>query len=243
MYFQTRNSMEYSAKQIENELKELGSDDKAKHLSKFFKTGKGEYGEGDKFLGITVPQTRNIAKKYIGLDFDGISELINSEWHEVRLCGLMILVLRFKKKSITDNEREEIYSFYLKHTKCCNNWDLVDLSCPYIIGSYILNRDRSILYHLSESDNLWEQRISIVSTLTLVRNDSFNEALDLSLRLMNHKHDLIHKAIGWVLREVGKRDRKTLTDFLNIHRKNMHRTTLRYAIEHYSPEERKAFME
>ena len=143
----------------------------------------------------------------------------------------------------TDEERCNIYQFYLKNTRHCNNWDLVDLSCPTIVGGYLLHQpDHSLLYRLAESDNLWEQRIAIVSTIALIRHDQFDDTLALSRKLMNHKHDLMHKAVGWMLREIGKRDRDVLTDFLDEYATRLPRTALRYAIEHYPEEERQAFL-
>ena len=204
---------------ILDELQSVASTEKAAHLSRFFKTGPGEYGEGDSFLGIHSP------------------------WHEARLCALLILVERFKKRKTTDEERTIIYQFYLKNTRRCNNWDLVDLSCPTLVGGYLLHQtDHSLLYRLAESDNLWEQRIAIVSTITLIRHDQFADTLALSKQLMNHKHDLMHKAVGWMLREIGKRDRNVLTDFLDEYATRLPRTALRYAIEHYPEEERQAFL-
>ena len=146
-------------------------------------------------------------------------------------CALLILVERFKKRKTTDEERTIIYQFYLKNTRRCNNWDLVDLSCPTLVGGYLLHQtDHSLLYRLAESDNLWEQRIAIVSTITLIRHDQFADTLALSKQLMNHKHDLMHKAVGWMLREIGKRDRNVLTDFLDEYATRLPRTALRYAL-------------
>lgn len=226
-----------------DELRSVASTEKAVHLSRFFKTGLGEYGEGDCFLGIPVPLTRNIAKSNPDMAPEELQILLYSPWHEARLCALLILVERFKKKKTTDEERSSIYHFYLKNTCHCNNWDLVDLSCPTLVGGYLLHQtDRSPLYRLAESDNLWEQRIAIVSTMTLIRHDQFDDTLALSKRLMNHKHDLMHKAVGWMLREVGKRDRDILTGFLDEYATCLPRTALRYAIEHYPEEERQDFL-
>lgn len=228
---------------IIDELQSVASTEKAAHLSRFFKTGPGEYGEGDHFLGIPVPLTRNIAKANIDTPLEELQILIHSPWHEARLCALLILVERFKKKKTTDEERCNIYQFYLKNTRHCNNWDLVDLSCPTIVGGYLLYQpDRSQLYRLAESDNLWEQRIAIVSTIALIRHDQFDDTLALSRKLMNHKHDLMHKAVGWMLREIGKRNRDVLSEFLDEYATRLPRTALRYAIEHYPEEERQAFL-
>lgn len=228
---------------IIDELQSVASTEKAAHLSRFFKTGPGEYGEGDRFLGIPVPLTRNIAKANIDTPLEELQILLHSPWHEARLCTLLILVERFKKKKTTDEERCNIYQFYLKNTRHCNNWDLVDLSCPTIVGGYLLHQpDRSLLYRLAESDNRWEQRIAIVSTIALIRHDQFDDTLALSRKLMNHKHDLMHKAVGWMLREIGKRNRDVLSEFLDEYATRLPRTALRYAIEHYPEEERQAFL-
>ncbi len=230
--------------QIIEELQRIGTPDKAVHLSRFFKTGKGEYGEGDCFLGIPVPETRRIAKAHLDTPFEELHTLLESKWHEARLCALLILVERFKKKKISDEERAAIYDFYLQHTKRCNNWDLVDLSCPTIVGGYLLKQtNRNVLYRLAESDNLWEQRIAMVSTYTFIYNKQFDDALALAKQLMTHKHDLMHKAVGWMLREIGKRDRLTLTAFLEKYATQLPRTALRYAIEHYPEKERKYYMQ
>ena len=228
---------------IIDELQSVASTEKAAHLSRFFKTGPGEYGEGDSFLGIPVPLTRNIAKANIDTPLEELQILLHSPWHEARLCALLILVERFKKKKTTYEERCNIYQFYLKNTQHCNNWDLVDLSCPTIVGGYLLHQTyHSLLYRLAESDNLWEQRIAIVSTIALIRHDQFDDTIALSRKLMNHKHDLMHKAVGWMLREIGKRNRDILTEFLDEYATRLPRTALRYAIEHYPEEERQAFL-
>lgn len=225
------------------ELQQLGTPEKAAHLSRFFKTGPGEYGEGDCFLGLPVPLTRSVAKSHLDASFDDLQLLLNSPWHEARLCALLILAERFKRKKTTDTERAAIYAFYLRNTKRCNNWDLVDLSCPTIVGGYLLTHpDREILYRLAESDCLWEQRIAIVSTQAFIRQHQFDDTIRLAKQLMTHTHDLMHKAVGWMLREIGKRDRSTLTAFLEEYAPRLPRTALRYAIEHYSEEERKRYM-
>ena len=198
--------------------------------------------EGDRFLGVVVPQTRNIAKANKAMPLDELQRLLDSPWHEARLCALLVLVYRFQDKKTTADEREKMYRFYLKNTRRCNNWDLVDLSCRDIVGEYLVNRDRSVLYELAASDNLWEQRISIVCTWAFIRRSDFTDTLALAERLMTHKHDLMHKAVGWMLREVGKRDRDTLTDFLERYATQLPRTALRYAIEHYPEDRRQYFL-
>ena len=231
-----------TAEFVLSELQSVGSPEKAAHLSRFFKTGPGQYGEGDRFLGVVVPQTRSIAKANKAMPLDELQRLLDSPWHEARLCALLVLVYRFQDKKTPEAEREKMYRFYLKNTRRCNNWDLVDLSCRDIVGEYLVNRDRSVLYELAASDNLWEQRISIVCTWAFIRRSDFTDTLVLAERLMTHKHDLMHKAVGWMLREVGKRDRDTLTDFLERYATQLPRTALRYAIEHYPEDRRQYFL-
>lgn len=225
-----------------SELQSIGSSEKAVHLSRFFKTGPGQYGEGDRFLGVMVPYSRAIAKANKAMPLEEVQLLLESPWHEARLCALLILVYRFKERKITEEEREQIYSFYIKNARRCNNWDLVDLSCRDIVGEYLVDKDRSILYRLADSENLWEQRIAIVATWAFIRRSDFNDTLALAERLMAHKHDLMHKAVGWMLREVGKKDRETLTNFLEKNATQLPRTTLRYAIEHYPESQRQYFL-
>ncbi|MDR1114912.1 MAG: DNA alkylation repair protein [Tannerella sp.] len=225
---------------IISELQSIGTPEKAAHLQRFFKTGAGQYGEGDVFIGVVVPHTRSIAKANLQTPLTEIRKLLMSKYHEARLCGLIILTERFKKAS--EAERKEIYNFYLKNTSRVNNWDLVDLTCPTIVGEYLIDKNRNILYELAESDNLWEQRISIISTLAFIHRNDFSDTLELSKKLLNHQHDLIHKAVGWMLRETGKRNRNVLTVFLETYTIKMPRTTLRYAIEHYPEPERQYFL-
>jgi len=229
-----------SAKQIQEELEQYIDPVKRDFLPKFFKTGKGQYGEGDKFLGVVVPNTRKVAKKYKDAPFEVTSDLLQSEWHECRLCALLILVERFKKSD--DINKKLIFDFYLSNTSRINNWDLVDLSAPTIVGGYLSDKPRKVLYSLADSPLLWDQRIAIVSTYTLIRDNDFIDILSLSERLLYHKHDLMQKAIGWMLREMGKRDEDLLVQFLEKHAKVMPRTMLRYAIEKFSDDRRKEFM-
>ncbi|GHV58260.1 DNA alkylation repair protein [Bacteroidia bacterium] len=228
---------------ILQELLSVANPEKAKFLSGFFKTGKGQYAEGDILLGIIVPLTRDIVKRSPKLPFNEIQTLIDSPYHEARLAGFLLLVKQFKK-SQSENECREIFDFYLKNARKANNWDLVDVTCRDVIGLYLLEHEenREVLYRLAESDNLWEQRIAIVSTWTFIKHKQYADTLALSEKLLNHKHDLMHKAVGWMLREVGKKDREPLVNFLETHHKKMPRTALRYAIEHFSPEEREYFM-
>lgn len=223
-----------------SELKNAADPERAKNLSWFFKTGKGEYGEGDIFIGIKVPELREISKKYQNLDLKDLQKLLNSKIHEHRLSALMILRMQYQKSNIKD--QREIVRFYLKNTKKINNWDLVDLSCHYILGNYLLNRDRKILYKLARSKNLWEKRISIITTFAFIHEKQFEDSLKISEILLNDDNDLIHKAVGWVLRELGKKDKKIETNFLNKYNKTMPRTMLRYAIEKFSEKERKFYL-
>jgi 3-methyladenine DNA glycosylase AlkD len=225
---------------ILNELQSVGTPEKAAHLQRFFKTGPGQYGEGDVFIGVVVPHTRSIAKSNLRTPLTEIRRLLMSKYHEARLCALIILTERFKKAP--EKERIEIYHFYLANSSRINNWDLVDLTCPAIVGGYLLDKSRDVLYKLAESNCLWEQRISIVSTLTFIRKNEFSDTLELSKKLLNHPHDLMHKAVGWMLRETGKRERNILTGFLEEYAAKMPRTALRYAIEHYPEPERQYFL-
>lgn len=212
-----------------SEINEAGSADKAKILSRFFKTGKGEYGEGDIFVGVTVPVNREIAKKYSEADFSTIKSMLDSPIHEHRLSGLLALVQKYKKQK---SNRGEIVKFYLTLTDRINNWDLVDLSAPYILGDYLnKNYDSEIIEKLSNSPSIWERRIAIVATLMMIRQNNINLALELSRKYLTDTQPLIHKATGWILREVGKKDEKSLIDFLDKHTPIMPRTALRYAIE------------
>lgn len=215
---------------IEHELRALRNPEKARFLPCFFKTGPGEYGEGDKFIGVVVPDVRSVARKNRFATLQDIDMLLSSEWHEIRECGLMILVEQCRKEVPA-----EILDFYLGHTKRVNNWDLVDLSCPYIVGRYLYlnSSDVSLLERLAESDWLWDQRISMVSTLTLIRHDVLAPTYSLAEKLLFHPHDLMHKATGWMLREAGKREQSALVAFLDRFAAVMPRTTLRYAIERF----------
>ena len=223
---------------IYDKLVRLSDDEKRVVLSRFFKTGKGEYGEGDKFIGIIVPNVRSVAKRHKDCSLEIIAELLESEWHECRLCALLILREKFKESP------DSIVGFYLSHTKGINNWDLVDLSAPYVLGQYLVHKtDRKILYELAESEIMWERRIAVVSTLTLIRNNMFDDTIRLAEKLIDSKHDLMQKAIGWMLREVGKRDEALLKVFLSKHCGTMPRTMLRYAIEKFPPHIRKEYMQ
>jgi 3-methyladenine DNA glycosylase AlkD len=225
---------------IVEDLDKLQDPEKAKVLSRFFKTGKGEYGEGDIFLGIPVPLQRKIAKKNPNLSLDDVQRLLSGKIHEHRLVALLILIFKYRRSDRTG--KREILDFYLKNTSGINNWDLVDLSAQHIIGDYLLTRDRSRLQKLAQSKNLWERRIAIMSTFAFIRNRQFEDTLRIAEMLMHDKHDLIHKAVGWMLREVGKRDVGQLEEFLKKYSGKMPRTMLRYAIERFDEDKRKTYL-
>jgi len=232
-----------TANKVKQELKKLSNLKKAKTHSRFFKTGKGEYGEGDRFLGLTVPQQRQVAKKHTALPLKEIQKLLESKIHEHRLTALFILIHQYQKG---DNHlKKTIYDFYFKNTNNINNWDLVDISAPKIVGDYLLNKTpkRKILYQLAHSSNLWERRIAIISTFTFIRGEEFKDALAIAKILVNDNHDLIHKAVGWMLREIGKIDQTTEEKFLRKHYKTMPRTMLRYAIEKFNEKKRKLYLQ
>ena len=232
-----------TAKTIKKELGKLASLKQAQILQRFFKTGPGEYGEGDIFLGIKVPIQRQVVKKYYqDLPLSEIPKLLKTKVHEYRLVALLILVAKFNVKNISAAERKKIYDLYLKNTAYINNWDLVDLSAPHIVGVYLLNKPRAILYKLVKSKSLWERRIAILATFTFIRDNDFKDTLRIAKLLLGDKHDLIHKAVGWMLRELGKRDQRVLENFLNIHYRNMPRTMLRYAIEKFEEPKRQYYM-
>lgn len=232
--------MKQITKTITSELQALSNAEKREIFPKFFKAGKGEYGEGDRFLGVTVPNVRAIAKQHKDIALAEIQELIQSEWHEVRLCALIIMVEKSKKKD--ESLRKELFNLYLSQTERINNWDLVDLSCRFIVGEYLLDKSRDILYQLAQSSLLWDNRIAIVSTYAFIRKGQLDDTYALSDLMMHHPHDLMHKAIGWMLREAGKRDADRLYNYVMSHRADMPRTMLRYAIEKFSPEERSILM-
>ena len=232
--------MKQITKTITSELQALSNAEKREIFPKFFKAGKGEYGEGDRFLGVTVPNIRAIAKQYKNVSLNEIRELMQSEWHEVRLCALLIMVEKSKKKD--EALRQQLFDLYLSQTDRINNWDLVDLSCRFIVGEYLLDKSRDILYQLAQNPLLWDNRIAIVSTYAFIRKGQLEDTYALSDLMMHHPHDLMHKAIGWMLREAGKRDANRLYNYVMNHRADMPRTMLRYAIEKFSPAERSILM-
>jgi 3-methyladenine DNA glycosylase AlkD len=225
---------------IVEDLDALRDPEKARVLSRFFKTGTGEYGEGDIFLGIPVPLQRKIARKYPDLSLDDTHRLLSSKIHEHRLVALLILIFKYRRSD--GQGKSEIFNFYLQNTSGINNWDLVDLSAQHIIGDYLLTRNRSLLHKLARSKNLWQRRIAIVATFAFIRTQQFEDTLRIAEVLMPDKHDLIHKSVGWMLREVGKRDEKQLEQFLKKYSGEMPRTMLRYAIERLDERKRKAYL-
>jgi len=229
-----------SLKELRTSLLNSSSKEQAKVAQWFFKTGKGEYGEGDVFIGIKVPVIRCIVKKYSDLTADEVQELLSSKIHEERLTGLLILVFKFSR--CEEEERKNIYSLYLKNTRYINNWDLVDLSAPQIMGGFLMDKDKGILKDLALSENLWERRIAMMATFQFIKTNHFNTALLIAEKLLNDNHDLIHKAVGWMLREIGKRNLEAEEIFLRKHYKTMPRTMLRYAIERFPERKRKAYL-
>lgn len=229
-----------SPREITAHLNSLADPERARHSQRYFKTGPGEYGEGDKFLGLRVPVVRQAVKKYAAASLDTAAELLESEFHEVRLFALLLLVARFGKSDAAGQEK--IYRLYLRHTRHINNWDLVDSSAPYIVGGYLHDKERSILYPLAKSKSLWERRIAVMATFWFIRDGEFDDALRIATLLLNDPEDLIHKAVGWMLREIGKRDTASETAFLKAHCRNMPRTMLRYAIEKFTPAERQKYL-
>jgi 3-methyladenine DNA glycosylase AlkD len=226
--------------EIRTKLRKLGNKQRARASQGFFKTGPGGYGEGDVFLGIKVPELRKLAKEYQDITTKEIKQLLASSIHEERLLALLILVLTYSKGNETAKKR--IYELYLKNTKFINNWDLVDGSAEYIVGDFLMDKSRKPLYSLAESCDLWERRIAIMSTFHFIKRHEFSETLKISRMLLSGEEDLIHKAVGWMLREVGKRHLPTEEKFLKEHYKKMPRTMLRYAIERFPESKRQRYL-
>ncbi len=219
------------------ELQKKSNKEKAKVLQKFFKTGKGEYGEGDVFLGVTVPEQRKIAKKHVQTELDELQQPLASRIHEERLTALLILVEKYNK-----GNKKEIFDFYIKNIRNINNWDLVDLTAEKIIGDYLIDKDKGMLYEMAKSKSIWERRIAIVATYRFIKDNKLEDTFAISKMLLKDKHDLIHKAVGWMLREAGKKNLKGLESFLDIHYKEMPRTMLRYAIERMDNEKKNFYI-
>lgn len=230
-----------TATSAESALRHVADSQKAIELQRFFKTGPGQYGEGDKFLGVVVPAQRLVAKQFLNLPLSEVAKLLQSHYHEDRLTALLLLVEQFKQSN--PQQQKAIYQLYLANTNFINNWDLVDLSAPSIVGAYLADRDRKILYKLAKSRNLWERRIAILATFYYIKNGEAQDAIALAIELLEDDHDLIQKAVGWMLREIGKRvSRVALTDFLDHYGRQMPRTMLRYAIEHLPEVERQKYL-
>lgn len=227
-------------REITDHLHSLADRELAQRAMRYFKTAAGEYGHGDKFLGIRVPVIRQSVKKYQNTSLGTAENLLKSEYHEIRLFALLLLVSRYAKSNAA--EQGKIYQFYLNNTRYINNWDLVDSSAPHIIGAYLDDKDKSILYELAGSSSLWERRMAVMATLYFIRNTRFDDALRIAELLLNDREDLIHKAVGWMLRELGKRDLATEVAFLKAHYRIMPRTMLRYAIEKFSDAARQKFL-
>jgi 3-methyladenine DNA glycosylase AlkD len=223
------------------EIRELANEEIAKHSLRFFKTGKGEYGYGDIFLGVRAPKIRLIAKKHIDISIVDMKTLIKSKYHEERFLGLIILVNKYSKTR--DNEiRNQLYKIYVSSFKYINSWDLVDVTCSHVIGKHLIDKDRSILYTWAKSEDLWTKRIAIVSTHCFIRKNDLQDTFKIADILLNDNHDLIHKAVGWMLREAGKRDLEKEEIFLKKHYNTMPRTMLRYAIERFPEAKRQGYL-
>ncbi len=227
---------------LRKELRHQASAERAAGSQRFFKTGPGEYGEGDQFLGLSVPQTRALVPQTDALSEDDVLTLLHSEWHEERLIALFILIRRFGKARKNEPAQQHLIELYLANTRWINNWDLVDTSAPHLLGAWLLKRDRSVLDRLAASASLWEQRISVLTTQAFIRAGDFADTLRLCERFLPHPHDLMHKACGWMLREVGNRDERMLRSFLDQHVANMPRTMLRYSIEKLPETDRKGYL-
>ena len=226
--------------EIQKALKGLGNEEKAKKHQRFFKTGPGEYGEGDIFVGVTVPELRKLANEYKTIPLKEVKHLLRSPIHEERLLSLFFLIHRYSKGG--EPEKKIIYELYLKNINFINNWDLVDSSAGHIVGAFLFDKSKQPLYDLVKSDNLWERRISIISTFYFIKRNQFSDTLKISKILLSDKEDLIHKAVGWMLREVGKCDLGVEENFLKNQYKNMPRTMLRYAIEKFPESKRQRYL-
>lgn len=228
--------------ELKRDIRKCGTQERALANARFFKTGKGEYGEGDRFLGLTMGEQRKLAKEYRYIEYSDIEALLKSLWHEERMIGLLILVLRYEKANDMSGKRE-VFDFYVAHRAAVNNWDLVDVTTPNIVGDFLSHRkDRKILSVWARSKNLWERRMAILATARFIRNGDFRDTLSMATIFIYDAHDLIHKAAGWMLREVGKRDDATLVRFLEEYADRMPRTMLRYAIEKFPPKKRQYFL-
>ncbi len=226
--------------EVKNELLVRAQPERAFQLARFFKTAPGQYGEGDQFLGLTMPQQHTVVRRYQHLPLDEVEQLVRDAYHECRMTGLLIWVYQTRKAALA--QRNAILERYLANRQYINNWDLVDVTCPHILGRHVAQGNRSVLYDLVHEENLWSQRMAIVSTVALIRLGQFGDTFALAEILLAHKHDLIHKAIGWMLREAGKRNADALDEFLHDHIRHMPRTALRYAIERFEPARRRYYL-
>ncbi len=234
--------MQNTSSEIKKALNKLKNPEKAEQKAVFFQTGKGGYGEGDKFLGITVPEQRKLAATFkYQVEIDDIKQLFKSEFHEHRFTGVLLLVSLYERNK-SETKRQAIVDFYLSQTDALNNWDLVDASAYKILGHFLHEKDKSILYKLAKSDKIWEQRISMVSCMFDIKKGHYETPLSIAELLLHHQHDLIQKAVGWMLKEISKNDIHVTDEFLTAHYKNMPRTCLRYAIEKFPEDRRQAFL-
>tara|TARA_Y100000310_G_C20535290_1_gene740544 strand:- start:288 stop:977 length:690 start_codon:yes stop_codon:yes gene_type:complete len=222
--------------EIKKELLKFAQKERVYDISRFFKTGPGQYGAGDSFLGLYVPDIRKVAQNYKDITFQDIKILLDSKIHEERFLALLILIIQFPKK------KRKVYNFYLKNIKAVNNWDLVDLSADKIVGNYLFKKDKKILYNFTQSNNIWQRRIAIIATFYFIKNKQYKYTLKIAKLLLKDEEDLIQKAIGWMLREVGKRELKLLEEFLEKNYENMSRVTLRYAIERFEEKKRSYYL-
>jgi 3-methyladenine DNA glycosylase AlkD len=222
-------------------LRKLGTKERARAAQRYFKTGPGEYGEGDVFIGVAVPALRRLARDAAAIKVADALKLLKSRVHEERLLALLLLVRHYEKND--DAMKTRVYKSYLANTRYINNWDLVDLSAPNIVGAHLLERSRAPLHRLAQSKNLWERRIAILATFRFIRERDFADALKIARKLLGDEHDLIHKATGWMLREIGKRDQAAAEAFLARHCRTMPRTMLRYAIERFPPMKRRRYLD
>jgi 3-methyladenine DNA glycosylase AlkD len=229
-----------SVQEIRAKLRKLGNKQRAESSQRYFKTGPGEYGEGDRFIGITVPELRKLSKEYQGIPLTEVTQLLHSPIHEERLLALLILVRAFAKGD--EHVKETIFNIYLKNTRYINNWDLVDLSAMYIVGAFLMAKSKKPLFTLAKSKDMWERRIAIIATFYFIKEGKFTDAMKIARMLLSDMEDLIHKAVGWMLREVGKRHLATEERFLKEHYKKMPRTMLRYAIEKFPEAKRQRYL-
>jgi len=235
-----KNNQNLKANDLIDALSFLRNDEKGSFFQRFFKTGKGEYAEGDIFWGISVPEQREVAKHFKSISLEELSSVLKSEVHEHRLTASIILVNQFRKGNA--EKKEEIFKFYIQHIEHINNWDLVDGTAPTIVGEYLFQKNRELLFQLASDSNLWKQRIAVLATMYFIKKNDFEITFELSKLLLNHPHDLMHKAIGWMLREIGKKNYEVEFEFLAQHYKNMPRTMLRYAIEKFDEPIRQQFL-